>query len=115
MHPGPGSFIPIAAEIVPAVRRPCAIRSLKRVFAANSFEVWTGFRSPVIPANRKTSSSEKTFVNSAESPTLYIRRSLRRHEIKYQQTMFCNCGAKKNQANPHRLLKSNHSNSNTNL
>jgi len=27
----------MAAEIVPAVRRPCAMRSLNRVFAANSF------------------------------------------------------------------------------
>ena len=41
-HPGPGSFIPITAEMSPADSIPCAIRSPNRVFSANSLETCTG-------------------------------------------------------------------------
>src|SRR3989304_3659002 len=63
----------MTAEISPAVRLPWAILSPNRVFGAYSSEIWIGLRSPVIPAKRKTSSSEITLVISAASPTLYMR------------------------------------------
>jgi len=92
--PRPGEFHPDRGRDRPrrkeAVSDPLPEARLLRKLLRDM----NGIAVTVIPANRKTSSSEKTFVNSAQSPTLNIRRSQMRFRSLAQQTMFCNRGAR---------------------
>jgi len=42
MAPGPGSVVPITAEMSPAVKTPGAMGSRKAVVAANAASLWIG-------------------------------------------------------------------------
>ena len=51
MAPGPGNWVPMTAEMRPAVKTPGAMGSPKLVAAAYAGSLWIGLKSPTASMN----------------------------------------------------------------